>query len=134
MAATAVLGWLGCQLVVLPAFTTGVLLICDAWFDIVTAGPGPRSGFTGIDRRTRQPTARCDHDQWRSADPARNSDTAVVYRSRYAVVARAVGAVGGQEPRVARKLPSAYPRSAAGMKEAWANSRNHRQASAAGRY
>jgi hypothetical protein len=40
MAATAVLGWLGRQLVVLPAFTTGVLLICDAWFDIVTAGPG----------------------------------------------------------------------------------------------
>jgi hypothetical protein len=30
MAATAVLGWLGRQLVVLPAFTTGVLLICDA--------------------------------------------------------------------------------------------------------
>jgi hypothetical protein len=40
MAATAVLGWLGRQLVVLPAFTTGVLLICDVWFDIVTAGPG----------------------------------------------------------------------------------------------
>jgi hypothetical protein len=40
MAATAVLGWLGRQLVVLPAFTTGVLLICDAWFDIATAGPG----------------------------------------------------------------------------------------------
>jgi hypothetical protein len=40
MAATAVLGWLRRQLVVLPAFTTGVLLICDAWFDILTAGPG----------------------------------------------------------------------------------------------
>jgi hypothetical protein len=40
MAATAVLGWLRRQLVVLPAFTTGVLLICDAWFDIMTAGPG----------------------------------------------------------------------------------------------
>ena len=23
-----------------PGFTTGVLLICDAWFDIMTAGPG----------------------------------------------------------------------------------------------
>ena len=39
MAATAVLGWLRDQLVVLPAFTTGVLLICDAWFDILTASP-----------------------------------------------------------------------------------------------
>ena len=38
-AATAVLGWLRRQLVVLPAFTTGVLLICDAWFDILTASP-----------------------------------------------------------------------------------------------
>ena len=40
MVATAVLGWLRRQLVVLPAFATGVLLICDAWFDILTAGPG----------------------------------------------------------------------------------------------
>ncbi|KEF94994.1 hypothetical protein K883_05179 [Mycobacterium sp. TKK-01-0059] len=38
MAATAVLGWQRRQLVVLPAFTTGVLLICDAWFDVLTAG------------------------------------------------------------------------------------------------
>ena len=40
MVATAALGWLRRQLVVLPAFATGVLLICDAWFDILTAGPG----------------------------------------------------------------------------------------------
>jgi hypothetical protein len=40
MIATAVLGFLRRQLVVLPGFTTGVLLICDAWFDIMTAGPG----------------------------------------------------------------------------------------------
>ena len=40
MAVTAVLGWLRRQLVLLPAFATGVLLICDAWFDILTAGPG----------------------------------------------------------------------------------------------
>ncbi len=39
MIATAVLGWLRRQLVVLAAFTTGVLLICDAWFDIMTADP-----------------------------------------------------------------------------------------------
>jgi hypothetical protein len=39
MATTAVLGWLRRQLVVLFGFTTGILLICDAWFDILTAGP-----------------------------------------------------------------------------------------------
>ena len=39
MVATAVLGWLRRQLVVLAAFTTGVLLISDAWFDVLTAGP-----------------------------------------------------------------------------------------------
>ena len=40
MIATAVLGWRRRQLVRLPGFTTGVLLICDGWFDIMTAGPG----------------------------------------------------------------------------------------------
>lgn len=39
MAATAVLGYLRRQVLILTAFTTGVLLICDAWFDIMTAGP-----------------------------------------------------------------------------------------------
>jgi hypothetical protein len=40
MTATAVLGFLRRELVILPGFTTGVLLICDAWFDIMTADPG----------------------------------------------------------------------------------------------
>ncbi len=39
MAATAALGYLRRQLLVLAAFATGVLLICDAWFDLMTAGP-----------------------------------------------------------------------------------------------
>jgi hypothetical protein len=39
MAATAVLGYLRRQLLLFAAFTTGVLLICDAWFDLMTAGP-----------------------------------------------------------------------------------------------
>jgi hypothetical protein len=39
MAATVVLGMLRRQLLLLAAFATGVLLICDAWFDIMTAGP-----------------------------------------------------------------------------------------------
>jgi hypothetical protein len=39
MAATAVLGLLRRQLLVLAAFTTGVLLACDAWFDVMTAAP-----------------------------------------------------------------------------------------------
>jgi hypothetical protein len=39
MAATAVLGLLRRQLLVLTAFTTGILLVCDAWFDVMTAAP-----------------------------------------------------------------------------------------------
>jgi hypothetical protein len=35
---TAVLGALRRQLLVLTAFASGVLLLCDAWFDITTAG------------------------------------------------------------------------------------------------
>ncbi len=38
MVATAVLGWQRRQLLVLSAFATGVLLVCDAWFDVMTAG------------------------------------------------------------------------------------------------
>ncbi len=37
MVATAVLGYLRRQMVVLTAFATGVLLLCDAWFDVMTA-------------------------------------------------------------------------------------------------
>jgi hypothetical protein len=37
MATTVVLGLLRRQLLILTAFATGVLLICDAWFDITTA-------------------------------------------------------------------------------------------------
>ena len=39
MLTTAVLGFLRRQLLVLAAFTSGVLLMCDAWFDLMTAGP-----------------------------------------------------------------------------------------------
>jgi hypothetical protein len=39
MVSTAVFGYLRRQLLVFSAFTTGVLLICDAWFDLMTAGP-----------------------------------------------------------------------------------------------
>lgn len=39
MAATIVLGILRRQLVLLTASATAVLLVCDAWFDIMTAGP-----------------------------------------------------------------------------------------------
>jgi hypothetical protein len=41
-ALTAVLGLLRRQLLVLSAFGTGVLLICDAWFDVMTAAPNDR--------------------------------------------------------------------------------------------
>lgn len=39
MAATAILAWLHRHLLVFSAFTTGILLLCDAWFDITTADP-----------------------------------------------------------------------------------------------
>jgi hypothetical protein len=39
MVMTAVLGFLRRQLLLVTAFTTGVLLTCDAWFDVMTAGP-----------------------------------------------------------------------------------------------
>jgi hypothetical protein len=42
MASTALLGLLRRQLLVLTAFTTGILLICDAWFDVMTAAPDDR--------------------------------------------------------------------------------------------
>lgn len=38
MLATAVFGWLRRQLLVPTAFATGVLILCDAWFDVLTAG------------------------------------------------------------------------------------------------
>ena len=37
MAVTAVLAWLHRYLLVFSAFTTGILLLCDAWFDLMTA-------------------------------------------------------------------------------------------------
>jgi len=40
MTATAVFGFLRHQLLTLFAFTTGVLLVCDAWFDVMTARRG----------------------------------------------------------------------------------------------
>lgn len=43
MAVTALLGLLRRQLLILTAFTTGVLLVCDAWFDAMTAGPPDRT-------------------------------------------------------------------------------------------
>ena len=39
MVATAVFGYLRRQVLMFAAFTSGVLLICDAWFDLMTAGP-----------------------------------------------------------------------------------------------
>jgi hypothetical protein len=39
MLATAVLGYLRRLVLLFAAFTSGVLLICDAWFDMMTAGP-----------------------------------------------------------------------------------------------
>lgn len=97
MVTTAVLVFLRRQLVPLTAFTTGVLLICDAWFDVMTAGP---------------------HDLWVSALTATlvelplaviliatalrifaaDRDAVVAARSRDATVAVASAAVGHASP------------------------------------
>lgn len=42
MALTILLGWRRRQLVLLTAFATGLLLACDAWFDVTTAAPADR--------------------------------------------------------------------------------------------
>jgi len=93
MVTTAVLVFRRRQLVPLTVFTTGVLLICDAWFDVMTAGP---------------------HDLWASALTATlvelpvaviliatalrilrlNRNAVVAARSRDATVAAASAAVG----------------------------------------
>jgi hypothetical protein len=40
LGATAVFGWRRRQLIFPTAFASGVLLICDAWFDVLTSQPG----------------------------------------------------------------------------------------------
>jgi hypothetical protein len=47
-ALTAVLGVLRRQLLVLAVFTSGLLLLCDAWFDVTTAGRGEFWQSVGI--------------------------------------------------------------------------------------
>ena len=39
MVTTAILGWKRRQLLILTGFATGVLLVCDAWFDVMTSAP-----------------------------------------------------------------------------------------------
>jgi hypothetical protein len=40
LTATAIAGWRRRQLLFPTAFASGVLLICDAWFDVMTSQPG----------------------------------------------------------------------------------------------
>ena len=50
MAATAIFGYLRRHLLLLTGFATGVLMICDVWFDLMTAKPEDAwlSMITGI--------------------------------------------------------------------------------------
>lgn len=56
-AATALLGLLRRQLVVLAAFTSGVLLLCDAWFDVTTANSHDRLTSIAIAALVEVPVA-----------------------------------------------------------------------------
>jgi hypothetical protein len=40
LTATAIAGWRRSQVVFPAAFASGVLLVCDAWFDVMTSQPG----------------------------------------------------------------------------------------------
>jgi hypothetical protein len=50
LAATAILGFLRSHLLSIAAFATGVLLLVDVWFDIMTASPHdrPTAIITGV--------------------------------------------------------------------------------------
>ncbi len=62
MIATAVLGFLRRHVLTLFAFTTGVLLVCDAWFDVMTARRG--------DMMVSVLTAALGELPWRSSSSA----------------------------------------------------------------
>ncbi len=47
LSATALLGYLRRQLVMLTAFATGVVLVCDAWFDVMTSDGAERAWSAG---------------------------------------------------------------------------------------
>ena len=57
IASTAVLGYLRRQLLILASFSTGVLLICDAWFDVMTSDDVDRtwSAVTAVLVESRSP-------------------------------------------------------------------------------
>jgi hypothetical protein len=49
LAATAILAWLGRQVVVIGCFVTATLLVCDAWFDITTSSTWRDTAFSIAD-------------------------------------------------------------------------------------
>ncbi len=49
LASTAVLAWLGRQVMVVACFITATLLVCDAWFDITTSSTWRDAAFNIID-------------------------------------------------------------------------------------
>ena len=68
MVATAVLGYLRRQMLVLTAFATGVLLICDAWFDVLTAH-GDDQVWSVVTAARRRAAAGRAADRRLDADP-----------------------------------------------------------------
>ena len=95
MLATAVFGYLRRQVLLLAAFTSGVLLICDAWFDLMTAGPNDVR--LSLDHGVRDRAAVGDlPDQRRSAGHAAHDDAPLAAGSGdVAVAAAAVSVMRG---------------------------------------
>ena len=65
----------------LVAFATGVVLLCDAWFDLLTSAPGDLWQAVALGRRRRDPVGGAAH-VGRGPRPARGVGAAVVLRPR----------------------------------------------------
>ena len=91
MIATAVLGWLRRELVILPAFTTGVLLVLRRLVRHHDCRAAP-TVVLGVDSGPHQRAAG-DHDHRRGANRAVDRDAAVVARRLDAGVAPAAPAL-----------------------------------------
>lgn len=97
-ASTAVLGLLRRQLLILTGVTTGVLLVCYAWFDVMTAAPADR-WLSVLTATLGEASAGGRSDHRCAAHPSLDSHPAVRARSRDAAVANPVAALALVELR-----------------------------------
>ena len=92
MTATVLFGMLRRQVMLLTAFATGMLLICDAWFDVLTAGPNDFR-VVGADRGTGRLAAGGGAHHRRPATVPIHRDPHVAARAEHPAVAAATAAL-----------------------------------------